>query len=116
VLEIDDKGDLLSKIGRTQDSSYQGGGGYKTNVDTSEAEFNTPVGVAFDSKNNIYIADLFNGLIRTVNDGFVNDYNHSSPPNSYIWPTSIEVINSELFIADGLSKKVYREKHIKNIH
>lgn len=110
VLQFDASGTVMQAIGKSQNRSYQGWGGYETAVQSGLALFNTPVSLAVSEDNIVYISDIFNGLIRCLDRGYINDVYISSEymPNSAIWGVSLAIINNDIFIVDGLSKKTYQ--------
>lgn len=111
ILEFDLNGNIFHQIGETQNRGYQGQGGFNDiPVRVAEALFSTPAGLATNKNKSIFIGDLFNGLIREVKDDQVRNIQIGSSfmPEKYFWPLSIEIVDTEFFLLDSLSNKIYK--------
>jgi len=74
------------------------------------ATFNQPIGIATDSKGNIYVADYNNRLVRKITSGGVvstligtgaNHFTAGRLPGSLLPPSGVLVIGSSLYITTG---------------
>jgi hypothetical protein len=104
ILKIDQEGNVVHVAG-TGKSGYLDG-------PKSEAQFNQPMGIATDSKGNIYVADQSNNVIRKIDsDGVVttiagsgdqSTLNGIGPKSSFNRPKGISISKDEstLFISE----------------
>lgn len=89
----------------------------KTDGKLTEALFNSPAGLAFDSKDNLYIADASNYAIRVISSsGVVSTINSKtspfdSAPNRVHVGADDEVVISTIYPRNGWLCKTYSEKN-----
>ena len=96
-------GGIVSTVaGMATKSGYTGDGGAATS-----ARLKFPTGVYVDGSNNIYIADTWNGVIRTINTSLVI----STVPGAtgFGWPTDVYADSAgNLIVADSQNNGLYR--------
>ncbi|WP_418186780.1 hypothetical protein [Aliarcobacter lanthieri] len=114
ILVFNDSFELIDSIGFKNNTRYQGAGQDNNNsVKKEEANFSTPVDMCFDNMTSkIYIADLFNGKIKSLDkEGNVQTINLNN--KNYILPISCSIYNNNLYYVNGLTNKIYIYKLIK---
>lgn len=105
-------GGTITTIAGTGVSGYSGDNGPATN-----AKLSAPVGVAVDTQNNVYIADLGNARVRKVsngtittvagNGGFGSNGDGGQATNAAIYPYGVAVdSNGNLYIAESATERV----------
>lgn len=89
----------------------------KTDGKLTEALFDNPAGLAFDSKDNLYIADVSNYAVRVISpSGVVSTINSKaspfdSAPNQIHVGVDDEVVISTIYPRNGWLCKTYSEKN-----
>lgn len=114
ILNFNDNFELIDVIGSRRNTIYQGmGKDNEFTVNKGEANFSTPVDICFNSTD-IYIADLFNGKIKILENkggGTVSTLNLIN--RDYILPRTCTIYEDNLFYVNGLTNKLYINKLTK---
>jgi len=78
ILKIDEGGRVSNFAGLPGTSGRNVSGGVPARVACNDARFNTPMGLACDKSNRIYVCDSANNEIRVIDSGFVSTLAGSS--------------------------------------